>query len=285
MMRPLADAGVGTPASFLRKEVRPSPSPRRDRDRCGSARSASIGAFINGKRVGDDLLTPGWTSYDKRLSFQTYHVGDLLRHGDNTIDIWLGDGWYRSQMMWPRNPIFNMLGRREIAAIAETARCRAGERCCSRPTRRWQSGLLPILKVGHLFRRDLRRAARKRCRPTGGSAGRRLRHVGRSFRTRPTAVSELDAAARSAHVGATPRAAPSTISARTSAAMSRFTVEGEARRAASSSSTPRSSTSDGSSTTPTMRIGRGAHRVRAEGRRARDATGRSSPSRASAMRA
>ena len=36
-------------------------------------------AFINGERVGDDLLTPGWTSYDKRLSYQTYEVGDLLR--------------------------------------------------------------------------------------------------------------------------------------------------------------------------------------------------------------
>ena len=35
-------------------------------------------AFINGVRVGNDLLTPGWTSYDKRLSYQTYEVGTLL---------------------------------------------------------------------------------------------------------------------------------------------------------------------------------------------------------------
>ena len=75
-------------------------------------------AFINGARVGNDLLTPGWTSYDKRLSFQTYEVGPLLRHGQNVIDIWLADGWYRSQMMWKKNPIFNTWGS-QIAAIAE----------------------------------------------------------------------------------------------------------------------------------------------------------------------
>ena len=39
-------------------------------------------AFINGMRVGNDLLTPGWTSYDKRLSYQTYEVGTLLRQGE-----------------------------------------------------------------------------------------------------------------------------------------------------------------------------------------------------------
>ena len=78
-------------------------------------------AFINGVRVGNDLLTPGWTSYDKRLSYQTYDVGPLLRHGQNVIDIWLADGWYRSQMMWPQNPIFNTWGS-EIAAIAELRR-------------------------------------------------------------------------------------------------------------------------------------------------------------------
>jgi alpha-L-rhamnosidase len=52
-------------------------------------------AYINGERVGDYLLTPGWTSYHKRIQYQTYDVTDLLRRGQNAIGALLGDGWYR----------------------------------------------------------------------------------------------------------------------------------------------------------------------------------------------
>ncbi|MGB3005265.1 MAG: family 78 glycoside hydrolase catalytic domain [Chitinophagaceae bacterium] len=52
-------------------------------------------AQINGKRVGDAYLTPGWTSYKKRLQYQAYDVTDLLRQGANAIAVTLGDGWYR----------------------------------------------------------------------------------------------------------------------------------------------------------------------------------------------
>ena len=116
MVRPVADAGVGTPASFLRRSFE-----LLEVSGAEVLRISALGlyrAFINGVRVGNDLLTPGWTSYDKRLSFQTYEVGPLLKHGQNVIDIWLADGWYRSQMMWKKNPIFYSWGR-EIAAIAE----------------------------------------------------------------------------------------------------------------------------------------------------------------------
>lgn len=52
-------------------------------------------AWINGKRVGDELFTPGWTDYDKCLQYQTYDVTDLLTPGGNAIGVVLGDGWYR----------------------------------------------------------------------------------------------------------------------------------------------------------------------------------------------
>ncbi|MGZ3819473.1 MAG: family 78 glycoside hydrolase catalytic domain [Mucilaginibacter sp.] len=52
-------------------------------------------ASINGKRVGDAYLTPGWTSYNKRLQYQTYDVTDLLKAGNNAIGVMLGNGWYR----------------------------------------------------------------------------------------------------------------------------------------------------------------------------------------------
>jgi alpha-L-rhamnosidase len=53
--------------------------------------------YLNGRRVGDLELTPGYTSYAKILHVQAYDVLDLIREGANTIDVMLSDGWYRGQ--------------------------------------------------------------------------------------------------------------------------------------------------------------------------------------------
>ena len=50
--------------------------------------------FLNGQKVGNDLFTPGWTSYKKRLQYQTYDVTSLLK-AKNAIGAIVGDGWYR----------------------------------------------------------------------------------------------------------------------------------------------------------------------------------------------
>jgi alpha-L-rhamnosidase len=52
-------------------------------------------ANINGQRIGDAFLTPGWTSYNKRLQYQVYDVTNLLKNGSNAIGVMLGNGWYR----------------------------------------------------------------------------------------------------------------------------------------------------------------------------------------------
>ena len=109
MIRPVADQGVGTPASVLRKTF--DLSARKGSEILRISALGLYRVFINGVRVGNDLLTPGWTSYDKRLSYQTYAVGELLQAGSNTIDIWLADGWYRSQMMWGKNPYPQHMGQ------------------------------------------------------------------------------------------------------------------------------------------------------------------------------
>ena len=49
-------------------------------------------AELNGSRVGDDALSPGWTVYRQRLRYYTYDVTDLLQPGANAIGAWLGDG-------------------------------------------------------------------------------------------------------------------------------------------------------------------------------------------------
>jgi alpha-L-rhamnosidase len=53
---------------------------------------------LNGKRVGDELFTPGWTSYNKRLQYQTYDVTPLLARGANVVGAVVGNGWYRGQI-------------------------------------------------------------------------------------------------------------------------------------------------------------------------------------------
>ncbi|NJB84974.1 alpha-L-rhamnosidase [Lewinella marina] len=57
-------------------------------------------AEINGERVGDQLLTPGWTAYQDRLQYQTYDVTDQLQAGQNAIGVTLADGWYRGNLGW-----------------------------------------------------------------------------------------------------------------------------------------------------------------------------------------
>jgi alpha-L-rhamnosidase len=57
-------------------------------------------AYLNGKKIGDACLTPGWTSYDKRLQYQVYDVSSMLGKGANAVGVMLGSGWYRGELTW-----------------------------------------------------------------------------------------------------------------------------------------------------------------------------------------
>ncbi|MGE5518344.1 MAG: family 78 glycoside hydrolase catalytic domain, partial [Candidatus Dadabacteria bacterium] len=59
-------------------------------------------AYLNGNKVGNSFLTPGWTSYNKRLQYQVYDVTSLLHDGRNTIGAILGNGWYRGNLAWEK---------------------------------------------------------------------------------------------------------------------------------------------------------------------------------------
>ena len=59
----------------------------------------ALGAYelhLNGQKVGNDVLTPGWTQFTKRVYYQTYNVTGMVQTGSNTISAILGDGWYAS---------------------------------------------------------------------------------------------------------------------------------------------------------------------------------------------
>lgn len=63
-------------------------------------------AYINGQRVGKAYLTPGWTSYNKRLQYQVYDVTPMVQSGNNAIGVMLGNGWYRGRIGWEANKGF-----------------------------------------------------------------------------------------------------------------------------------------------------------------------------------
>ncbi len=58
---------------------------------------------LNGKRVGSDVLAPGWTDYRHRLQYKSYDITALLA-AHNTLTVTVGRGWYRSRM-WNPHPI------------------------------------------------------------------------------------------------------------------------------------------------------------------------------------
>ncbi|MCF7955618.1 MAG: glycoside hydrolase family 78 protein [Phycisphaerae bacterium] len=53
---------------------------------------------LNGKRVGNEYFTPGWTDYRKRIYYRTYDVTSMLSKGPNAIGAILGDGWFRGNI-------------------------------------------------------------------------------------------------------------------------------------------------------------------------------------------
>jgi alpha-L-rhamnosidase len=60
---------------------------------------------LNGRRVGDAELAPGWTDYARRIQYQTYDVTALVRQGANVLGAILADGWWSGYVGFdPRRP-------------------------------------------------------------------------------------------------------------------------------------------------------------------------------------
>lgn len=81
-------------ASYLRKEF----------DVSGDVESAYLTicglgyfeSFVNGKKTGDDILSPAFTAYDKDDMYMQYDIKDLITNGKNAIGVVLGNGFYNS---------------------------------------------------------------------------------------------------------------------------------------------------------------------------------------------
>ncbi len=83
---------VGTPAVYLYKSFSLMNAPRD-----AVVHLCGLGLYelhLNGKRVGDRVLEPAFSQYDKRVLVSAYEVTEYLQAGENKIEVILGDGWY-----------------------------------------------------------------------------------------------------------------------------------------------------------------------------------------------
>ncbi len=95
----LGDPGqLPQPAAYLRRTV--TLSKKVQSARLYATALGSYRMFLNDSRVGDDVLTPDFTDYRKRVLYQAYDVTSLLVNGNNVIGAVLGDGWYGSGLTW-----------------------------------------------------------------------------------------------------------------------------------------------------------------------------------------
>jgi alpha-L-rhamnosidase len=80
------------PAPFLRKEIE-----LKGKVKTAKLYVTALGVYefsVNGKKIGNDYLAPGWTDYNKRVYYQTYDVTKNLNEGTNAIGSVLSYGWY-----------------------------------------------------------------------------------------------------------------------------------------------------------------------------------------------
>ncbi|MHC4229201.1 MAG: family 78 glycoside hydrolase catalytic domain, partial [Planctomycetota bacterium] len=90
--KPAPDKLILPPPPYLRKTFFVNKPVKR-----ATVYASALGLYelhINGKRVGQDYFTPGWTDYDTRVYYHTYDVTDLIAKSGNAIGAILADGWY-----------------------------------------------------------------------------------------------------------------------------------------------------------------------------------------------
>jgi alpha-L-rhamnosidase len=123
-----------TPLPLLRRAFS-LPTPAR-RARLYITALGAYDAFINGTRVSEERLAPGWTNYHARVQYQTYDVTPLLRSADNVLGVRLGDGWYAGTVgSWGRR----RYGDRPALLCQLEVELESGERISLGSDTRWRT--------------------------------------------------------------------------------------------------------------------------------------------------
>lgn len=132
---------INRPAQYFRK-----PFSLGKKIKSATAYITALGMYeaqLNGQRIGDAYLTPGWTSYNKRLQYQAYDVTGLLKQGDNALGATLGNGWYRGFLTWDYHK--NIYGKKPALLMQLMITFSDGSQSIIGSDDSWQTSTGPIL--------------------------------------------------------------------------------------------------------------------------------------------
>src|SRR5919109_387763 len=137
------DETKSNPAPYLRKEF--SVNKKVERARLYATAMGLYEMSLNGKRVGEEYFTPGWTSYDFRYQYQIYDVTSSLKSGANCIASILGDGWFRGKLAWNPKNNRNHYGKK-VALLAQLViTYKDGSQQVVSSDDQWKSSTGPVL--------------------------------------------------------------------------------------------------------------------------------------------
>jgi alpha-L-rhamnosidase len=114
---------------------------------------------LNGERVGDAVLAPGWTDYRRRIEYAVHDVTALLRRGENVIAATLGDGWYAGFVGFDARRPGNHYGRDPELLCELHVELADGSRTVVAGDERWEAAYGPLVYSDPLMgeRYDARR--------------------------------------------------------------------------------------------------------------------------------
>lgn len=106
-------------------------------------------AYLNGDKVSDHLLDPGWTNYGKTTYYAVYDITMMLNTGTNAIGVMLGNGWYNPLPLrlfgrWNLREILTIGQPKVIAQLELTYKDGTKERIITDET--WKTAPGPIMK-------------------------------------------------------------------------------------------------------------------------------------------
>jgi alpha-L-rhamnosidase len=168
------DPGVPVPSDRdpanrdpMLRRAQPCPHLRRAFALAGPVRRAVLYATargvldlrLNGRRVGDAELAPGWTDYGERIEYAAHDVTALVRPGDNVLGAILGDGWYAGFVGFDPKRNGAHYGRTPELLCELHAEHADGSRSVVRSDAAWRAATGPLLYADllHGEYRDARR--------------------------------------------------------------------------------------------------------------------------------
>lgn len=110
--------------------------------------ASALGAYelrMNGEKIGDDVLTPGWPDFHKRVYYNTYDVTNQMNQSENVVAVLLGPGWYSGYMGWLIEEPGVVYGKHSRARVQLELQYTDGSRAIVATEDTWRASHGPII--------------------------------------------------------------------------------------------------------------------------------------------